>query len=147
MAATKPPTGKKYYTPASANATLPLVRVIIRDVTELAKELRERHERLSRVLSGKRSGLSAAHEEELLQAQSELERGQVRMREYERELQSLGIELKDYFIGLIDFPCRMDGREVYLCWRLGEAEVAYWHELDAGFAGRQKLRPAPTASR
>ena len=83
----------------------------------------------------------------MLQAQSELERGQERMREYERELQNLGIELKDYFIGLIDFPCRMDGREVYLCWRLGEPEVAYWHELDAGFAGRQKLRPAPTASR
>ncbi len=147
MAATKPPTGKKYYTPAGANATLPLVRVIIRDVTELARDLRERHERLSRVLSGKRSGLSPAHEEELLQAQSELERGQVRMREYERELQNLGIELKDYFIGLIDFPSRMDGREVYLCWRLGEAEVAYWHELDAGFAGRQKLRPAPAGSR
>ena len=50
-----------------------------------------------------------------------------------------GIELKDYFTGLIDFPCRMDGREVYLCWRLGEPEVGHWHELDAGFAGRQKL--------
>jgi hypothetical protein len=139
MAATKPPPRKQYFTPASANATLPLVRVIARDVTELARELRERHERLSRVLSGKRSGLSEAHEEEMLQAQREVERGQDRMRDYERELKQLGIELKDYFTGLIDFPCRMDGREVYLCWRLGEPEVAFWHELDSGFGGRQKL--------
>ena len=147
MTATKPPTGKKYFTPASANATLPLVRVILRDVTELARELRERNERLSRSVSGKRGGLSEAHQEELLQAQAELERGQQRMRDYERELQSLGIELKDYFTGLIDFPARMDGREVYLCWRLGEPEVAYWHELEAGFGGRQKLRTAATGSR
>jgi hypothetical protein len=138
MAATKTPR-KQYFTPASANATLPLVRVIVRDVTELAKELRERHECLSRVLTGKRSGLSEAHEEEMLQAQREVERGQDRMRDYERELKQLGIELKDYFTGLIDFPCRMDGREVYLCWRLGEPEVGFWHELDAGFGGRQKL--------
>ena len=61
------------------------------------------------------------------------------MHEYERELQQLGVELKDYFTGLIDFPCWMNGHEVYLCWRLGEPEVGHWHELDAGFAGRQKL--------
>ncbi len=146
MAAIKPPSAKKYFTPASANATLPLVRAIIRDVTELARELRERHERLSGVLSGKRSGLSEAHQEELQQAQAEVERGQERMREYERELQQLGVELKDYFMGLIDFPCWMDGREVYLCWRQGEADVGHWHELTEGFAGRQKLR-TPTGSR
>ena len=109
MAATKPPSGKKYFTAAEANATLPLVRAIVRDVTELARDLRERHERLSRVLSGKRSGLSEAHQEELHQAQREVERGQDRMREYERELQQLGVELKDYFTGLIDFPVP-DGR-------------------------------------
>jgi hypothetical protein len=62
------------------------------------------------------------------------------MEELERELRQLGIELKDHYIGLIDFPCRLNGREVYLCWRLGEADVAFWHELDAGFAGRQKLQ-------
>ena len=146
MAVLKPPTGKKYYTPASANATLPLVRVIVRDVTELARELRERHERLSGALSGKRSGLSDAHQEELLQAQQEVERGQERMHEYERELKELGIELKDYFIGLIDFPCWMDGRDVYLCWRLGEPEIAFWHELDEGFGGRHKLL-TPTSRR
>ncbi|MEX0979285.1 MAG: DUF2203 family protein, partial [Pirellulales bacterium] len=41
--------------------------------------------------------------------------------------------------GLVDFPCRMDGRIVFLCWKLGEPEVTHWHELDSGYAGRQSL--------
>jgi hypothetical protein len=138
MAPAKPPPGKKYFSAEQANATLPLVRVIVQDITELARELRDRHERLSRLRPGQR-GRSDAHEEELLQAQADFEKGKERMLDYERELRQLGIELKDYFIGLIDFPCWMNGREVYLCWRLGEPEVAFWHELDAGFAGRKKL--------
>ena len=64
------------------------------------------------------------------------------MHEYERELEQLGVELKDYYTGLIDFPCWMDGREVYLCWRLGEPDVAHWHEVTEGFAGRQTLLDA-----
>jgi hypothetical protein len=134
----KPVPGKRYFTVEQANATLPLVRVIVHDITELARELRDRHERLSRIRPGQR-GRSDAHEEELLQAQSDFEKGKERMQEYQRELAQLGIELKDYFVGLIDFPCWMNGREVYLCWRMGEPEVAHWHELDAGFAGRKRL--------
>jgi hypothetical protein len=145
MAAHVPRPGKKYFTLAQANATLPLVRVIIRDITELAHSLRERHQRLGRLNPAGRPGLSEAHQEELLQVQAELERDQEQMREYERELKQLGIELKDYFMGLIDFPCWMNGREVCLCWRLGEPEVGFWHEVDAGFAGRQKLLVAAPA--
>jgi hypothetical protein len=65
------------------------------------------------------------------------------MQEYEQELRRLGVELKDYDTGLIDFPCWMNNRAVYLCWRLGEPEVSHWHELEAGFAGRQKLLANP----
>ncbi|HEV8060199.1 MAG TPA: DUF2203 domain-containing protein, partial [Gemmataceae bacterium] len=79
------------------------------------------------------------HQEELLLIESELEKGQDRLREYEHELKALGVELKDYFTGLIDFPCWMNDHEVYLCWRMGEPEVTHWHEIDDGFAGRQKL--------
>jgi hypothetical protein len=50
-----------------------------------------------------------------------------------------GCELKDLEMGLIDFPAERDGRIVYLCWRLGEAAIDYWHELDAGYGGRQPL--------
>lgn len=135
--ATKNLTRKKYYTVEEANATLPLVRSILRDITELAKELRERHERLSVLQDSKK--LDAARQEEIQHALADFERGQERMRELEEELAKLNVELKDYFLGLVDFRCLMNGREVYLCWRLGEAEVAHWHDLDAGFAGRQKL--------
>jgi len=134
-----PKTGKRFFTVAEANSTLPLVRAIVQDITDLAHELRDRHERLNRLKPGDRFRLSDAHDEELQQVQAELERRQEKMEEYVRELGQLGVELKDYFTGLIDFPCLMNGRPVYLCWRLGEPEVAHWHELEAGFAGRQRL--------
>jgi hypothetical protein len=139
MAAKKPNRNKKYFTPAEANASLPLVRAIVRDITELFRDLAERHERLTRALPSKKVVIGEAHREELLQVQEELERGKEQLKEYETELRNLGVELKDYQTGLIDFPCRMDGREVYLCWKLGEPDVSHWHEVDAGFAGRQKL--------
>ena len=56
------------------------------------------------------------------------------------ELETLGIQLKDYARGLIDFPSLRDGRVVLLCWQLGEGDaVEWWHETEAGFAGRQPL--------
>jgi hypothetical protein len=139
MAGNKPPRKQKYFTVAQANAALPLVRAIVRDVSALAADLRERHERLLRILPSDRIKMAEAHREEFDQIKSELERDHKRMQEYRQELESLGVELKDFNTGLVDFPCWMDDREVFLCWRLGEPEVAYWHELDAGFAGRQKL--------
>lgn len=136
-----PKTGKRFFSVAEANSTLPLVRAIVQDITALAHELSERRERLNRLKPSGRFRLSDAHEEELQQVRAELDRGQQKMEEYVRELAQLGVELKDYFTGLIDFPSLMNGRPVYLCWRLGEPEVAHWHELEAGFAGRQKLTP------
>ena len=50
-----------------------------------------------------------------------------------------GIELKDIDQGLIDFPSSRAGRTIYLCWRLGEERIGWWHEVDAGFAGRQSI--------
>ena len=56
------------------------------------------------------------------------------------ELDALGIQLKDYGRGLIDFPSFRDGRVVLLCWQLGEGDsIEWWHEMDAGFAGRLPL--------
>jgi hypothetical protein len=139
MSTSKRKRGKKYFTAAEANATLPLVRSIVKDITELAVSLRERHDRLTRLGGGDRGVLGEAYQEELLMLQEDLDRDQGRMKDYVQELHTLGVELKDYYTGLIDFPAWMNGHEVYLCWRLGEPVVAHWHELDAGFAGRQKL--------
>ena len=58
---------------------------------------------------------------------------------YMGELVELGVLFKGFDAGLVDFPGFMDGRPVFLCWQLGEDSVKYWHEEDAGFAGRQSL--------
>jgi hypothetical protein len=132
---------RKYFTVAEANAMLPLLRSILRDVTALAQSLNERQNLLERVDLSSGGRLPDAHLEELQRVRETLERDQERMHEYESELKKLGVELKDYLTGLIDFYSLRDGREIYLCWKLGEPEVSHWHELDAGFAGRQKLAP------
>ena len=54
-------------------------------------------------------------------------------------IQDTGVLIKDINTGLLDFPALRDGREVYLCWQYGEGEIAFWHEVEAGFAGRQPI--------
>jgi hypothetical protein len=134
---------RKHFTVGEANAMLPLLRSILRDVTALAQTLQERQQSLSRVHAKAGGNVRDVYQEEVEQANAALERDQERMREYELELKNLGVELKDYFTGLIDFYSLRDGREVFLCWRLGEPEVSHWHELEAGFAGRQRLTADP----
>lgn len=130
---------KKTFSVDEANAMLPLLRCILRDITALATDLKDRHQRILHLQS--EGSLDQAHQEEIDQLVSDFERDQARMAEFENELQNLGVELKDYFTGLVDFRHVRNGREIYLCWRLGEPEVGHWHELDEGFAGRQKLDP------
>jgi len=55
------------------------------------------------------------------------------------QVQELGCVVKDLDIGLVDFPTTFQGREVYLCWKLGETGIAWWHDVDAGFAGRKAI--------
>lgn len=56
-----------------------------------------------------------------------------------QKVQSLGVQIKDFQEGLVDFPYEYDGRIVYLCWKIDEDEIGWWHEVDAGFAGRRSL--------
>ena len=140
MAARKPVPGKKYFTVAEANATLPLIRAIVRDITALWQELQGRQDRLARLQQPDEKHPGDAYQEELQQIEAEVERDEDRLREYVQELTNLGVELKDPGIGLIDFPGWINGHEVCLCWRYGEPEVAYWHEVQAGYAGRQRLQ-------
>ena len=54
-------------------------------------------------------------------------------------IQDIGAIIKDINTGLLDFPALKDGREVYLCWKYGEGEITFWHEIEDGFAGRQSI--------
>ncbi len=138
---------QKLFTVESANASLPLVRAIARDLSELSRDVLERRDRLAQLMAGHdaRSTKSPYHEE-LVQQQADLKIDAERIDEYVEELRALGVEPKNGVDGLMDFPARMDGRIVYLCWKLGEAEVLHWHELDAGFAGRQPMAAGSVAA-
>jgi hypothetical protein len=121
-----------------ANRTLPLVRRIVEDVVRQHRVWREKILELDLVAS-------SARPDESRDRAAQLEReAQAVAREidgYQRELEELGILLKDRRMGLVDFPSEMAGRRVLLCWRLGEGEVQFWHDEDAGYAGRQPLQP------
>ncbi len=129
---------RKLFTVAQANATLPLVSAIAKDLSELAREVVDRRERLSLLMSDHRDQ-NDLYGQELDQIRDELEKDGSRLQDFVQELIELGTEPKDPIQGLVDFPCLLDGRVIYLCWRLGEPELLYWHELDSGFSGRKPL--------
>ncbi|MFW6059061.1 MAG: DUF2203 domain-containing protein [Phycisphaeraceae bacterium] len=125
-----PQPGKKYFTVDEANRALPYVSRIVADVIATYGEVAElRHQ------------LEADDEANARSADAEREyQGRMdRLSSLVDELQGAGVELKDFEKGLIDFPAVFEGREVLLCWHQGETTVSHWHELDAGFAGRQSV--------
>lgn len=134
---------EKIFTVEEANKMLPLVKAIAADVVELSRDVLDRRQRFE-FLKANRSG-SASNDpygDELEQMERDLEKDEEKLMEYVGELRQLGVEPKTLTEGLLDFPAMMDGRIVYLCWKHGEEEVAHWHELEAGFAGRQPLAVA-----
>jgi hypothetical protein len=126
------------FTVEDANRTLPLVQRIVDDIVQQYRVWREKVLELDLISSSARAGEQRARAEELERDAQLLAR---EIDGFKRELEELGIQLKDPRLGLVDFPSEMNGRAVLLCWRLGESEVRYWHEVDAGYAGRQPLSP------
>ena len=140
MAPAKPIVQKsrRYFTVDEANKALPLIRMILGDIVRQYRVVEDLQQRLSGVSRERRRPSNDLYTEELAQSQAELESEESKLTSYIDELKRLGVEFKGP-AGLCDFYSIMDGREVFLCWRLGEAEVSYWHDIDAGFAGRQPL--------
>lgn len=132
---------KRLFTVEEANLRLPLVRAIVQDIVDLFRDVQQRRERLASVkqLRGEGTSSSRFHSEETDQIEEEITKDEEKLAEFVRELHELGVEFKDPVLGLVDFPAQMDDRVVHLCWKLDEPEVQFWHELDAGFAGRQLL--------
>jgi hypothetical protein len=76
---------------------------------------------------------------DLLRKKTEHDKAAERLVEIVTHIQETGVLVKDLDIGLVDFPCLVDGEEIYLCWKLGEDHIAFWHGIDEGFAGRKPL--------
>ena len=138
---------KRYFTVAEANALVPALEVRFGKVMRLRAQLRAGYEALER------AGAPPTPESlERNEGSEELRtlRGRFRalletMTEELNGVEALGVAVKDLDLGLCDFLGQRDGLEVWLCWQYGEKEVAFWHELDAGFASRHAL-PAPEPS-
>ena len=128
----------KLFTVDHANRTLPLVRRIVEDVVREHQRWQETIAELDVLVVEARSDLPDPRIVAVERRAQEIAR---EIDAFQAELESLGIQLKDRRIGLVDFPSELDGRRVLLCWRLGEPSVQFWHDEDAGFAGRQPLSP------
>lgn len=128
--ATKPlrPSHRRF-TLAEANRALPLVERVVRDIVAAHEQARQLHGQLSaRPAEPVRASVERELEAQLARLQSLVE-----------ELNDIGCELKDFRIGLVDFVGRHQGRDVHLCWKLGETAITHWHETNSGFAGRQPV--------
>ena len=107
--------------------------VPVRD--ELAKAQNE----LIALLRRRRSNGQSSSEEEIAQAQQNVDRLTKDLQALLREITERGILVRDVGRGLVDFLSVREGREVHLCWLRGEDQIDYWHETNTGFAGRQRL--------
>ncbi len=131
---------RRYFTLDEALALLPRLTPLLEALRARRQELRVLEQRLAaRYQQRARGNGHVRGGDELAQLRAELEAGITQLNEQVAAIHALGVEVKDLDQGLIDFLSLRDGREVYLCWRLGEPTIAYWHDLDTGFAGRQPL--------
>jgi hypothetical protein len=128
----------RYFTREEAEALLPQISVILRDMQREYRAMKE-HEAELESLEIRARGNGHDLHESIARHQQALTRSTQALRALVMELEGLGCELKDPETGLIDFLGLRDGRDIYLCWRLGEERIHYWHELHTGFAGRQPL--------
>ena len=126
------PAFQRLFTVEEANALLPRLREILADVALHRDALRERAPHMEPILrasignGGGRAGSEYGVEAYNLYLAIE-------------RIRALGVVLKDLDMGLLDFPHEREGRVVFLCWHPPEESVEYWHDLDAGYAGRQHL--------
>ena len=124
----------KLFTVAEANALLPTVRGILKRIQQAHRKLGSYHDAAKTAAEGAEQG-GGGFDDGLRYATL-----LIKFTSRTSELESLGVQLKDFGRGLVDFPSIRDGRVVLLCWQLGEGdEVEWWHEVEDGFAGRSPI--------
>ena len=127
------------FTPPEANSALDEVRPVAERLVALRERMRElEHSQgeLASAIDGNGGGYAAT---DLSAAESELSGLADAAIVCVERLDELGVTVKDIDLGLLDFPALYDGREVELCWHVGEPEVAFWHEIGEGYAGRKPI--------
>jgi hypothetical protein len=128
------PAARRTYTIDEANALIPEVRAVLLQLAVQQRRLDESHAEMHRQLDANGDPDSAA-----AAGRQEAETADIRegMRTLLQHLSEMAVELRDLEMGLIDFPGERDGEPVWLCWRLADARVAFWHRTDEGYATRR----------
>jgi len=132
-------TAVRHFTVEEANATLPYVRRIVADIVAEYAQWRDAIYRYEVVAAGTTADTGETDEQVALR--EEVDTIAQRINEYINELTGVGCVFKGFEGGLVDFHSQLNGRDVYLCWKLGEPAVAHWHELESGFSARQPIPP------
>ena len=130
----------RLFTLEQAERTLPLVRRIVADLVQVYPEWRAgvaRYEAMS--LDAKPE---AGETPAMLAERDRIAELAARIDGYLRELEAIGCVFKGFEAGLVDFQSLRDDQPIFLCWRLGEARITHWHELETGFDGRQPIDDA-----
>lgn len=126
----------RLFTVAQADAVVPVVEPLLQRMTTAAARLVEAKARHDQLTAAMRAD---GHGEEALTLQAEIEALVGELQEVVGACEEVGVEVKDFERGIVDFPARHQGRVVLLCYRPGEGRVRFWHEVDDGFAGRQPI--------
>lgn len=129
----------KLFTVEEANKTLPLVRVIVRDLAEVSKRVVETGNRLEHLTEGRELAAGDPYADELAEMRASIHRDSERIRDFVNELLALGVEPDETAAGVVDFPTEIDGNRVYLCWRFDEPEVLFWRTVEQAFDERSPL--------
>jgi len=130
---------ERYFTPEEANAALPQVRPLVEQMVHRRQAYGAAEARRSEALASIAGNGGGIPPSELARVHAEADRAGRELGRCVQRIHAQGAEVKDAERGLIDFPALRDGIEVCLCWHLGEEEIAYWHGLEEGFAGRKPL--------
>ena len=122
----------RYFTIDEANAALSIIRPLMDEIQTIRLNVLERQPDVWPVIQ-KAAGNGGSHDASLLALDFE------QLDKRIHQIMDMGVILKDINAGLLDFPALRNDHEVYLCWLYGEDDIAFWHDLDAGFAGRTPI--------
>ena len=120
-----------HYTVEEARALIPQLREWLTELGQLRESLKQLDERISQMLAGGADvGGDSVHAQVRMMAE---------VQHIIQEFENREIQIKDAERGLVDFPAIIGGREVFLCWEKDEESIEHWHDLDTGYAGRERI--------